>query len=382
MNDTLARNRNNGVDPERCLPNGEILNADQTRKICPLIDPNGLKGGFVWYDACMPDSQRIVIELLRWACGNMASALNYVEAERLLLNDQKVQGVSTRDLENDETYEYKSDVVINAAGPWSRNFAAKFDEDKPELFISSIAWNVLFDKPAISSHALAVKPNKPKARTYFLLPWKGKLLAGTGHAPWRGGPENPVPNDAMLNSFIDDLNLALPALNVSSNNIQHIFSGLLPVKKIGSVNLTKREVILKHADYGGPRGFYSVSGVKFTTSRLVAEKTIKQIFPKSNVLESRSNILFKLSKDGANQRGILNLKEYSPSKIIEWETPLMSIIEDESVRQLDDLVFQRTNIWENPDAAELISQHFRYLFQNQHSKHNKDLMILGNKFIN
>ncbi|MHC4710388.1 MAG: FAD-dependent oxidoreductase, partial [Planctomycetota bacterium] len=115
MNDTLSRNRNSGISPERRLPNGEVLNASQTKEICPLIHPNGLKGGVVWYDAIMPDSQRIVIELLRWACGNGASALNYVEAEELLIEDRKVKGVGAKDLETGELFEFKSDVVINAA---------------------------------------------------------------------------------------------------------------------------------------------------------------------------------------------------------------------------------------------------------------------------
>jgi glycerol-3-phosphate dehydrogenase len=294
VNDFLSRHRNNGVSAKCLLPDGRIISADETNDICHLIDLKDLKGGAVWYDAHMQDSERIVIELLEWSCENGASALNNVEAEELLLDGKKVSGVCARDLESDTIHEFKSGVVINAAGPWCRELAAQFDRDIPELFISSIAWNVLFNRPAISSHVVAVAPQKPNAQTYFLVPWKDKLLAGTGHAPWNAGSENPIPNDTMLNSFIEVLNLAVPSLNVSSNDIEHVFSGLLPVKKSGSVDLTKREKILHHADHNGPQGLYSISGIKFTTSRLVAEKTIKRIYPEQNILDKHSNKILKL----------------------------------------------------------------------------------------
>jgi len=279
VNDFLSRRRNHGVSPEGFLPDGRIIGTDDIKDICPSVDSGDLAGGAVWYDAYMLDPERIVMELLEQSCENRASALNKVNAENLLLEGKKVKGVCARDLESDTIHEFRSDVVINAAGPWCRDLADKFDGDIPGLFISSIAWNVLFDKPAISSHAVAVKPPKPDSRTYFLVPWKGRLLAGTGHAPWHNGPEDPIPSDVMLNDFIDDLNLAVPALDISFNDIQHVFSGLLPVKKSGSVDLTRREVIINHETHGGPSGLHSISGIKFTTSRLVAEKALNQIFP-------------------------------------------------------------------------------------------------------
>jgi glycerol-3-phosphate dehydrogenase len=291
LNDLLSRHRNNGLCREKSLPDGRIISTAEMNTICPAIDSGGLSGGAVWYDACMLDSEQIVFNLLGWSYKNGSFALNKVKAEELLLEGKKVRGVRARNRESDTVHDFRSDVVINAAGPWSRSVAAKFDRDIPGLFAGSIAWNVLFDKPSISSHAVAVKPQKPNSRTYFLVPWKGKLLAGTGHAPWRGDPENPVPDDAILESFIDDLNCAVPSLDVKSHDIEHVFSGLLPVKKAGSANLTKREVILNHAVHGGPQGFYSISGVKFTTSRRVAEKAMKLIFPQHQVLNRHADIL-------------------------------------------------------------------------------------------
>jgi glycerol-3-phosphate dehydrogenase len=357
INDVLSRNRNKDVQPEKHIPASKIVNAKQTRKICPLIDTNGLEGGVIWYDACMPDSQRIVIELLRWACEKETDALNYIEAKALLRDGSAVKGISATDLEGGETHEFKSNVVINAAGPWSRLLATKFYRDEPTLFKSSIAWNVLFSKPAISSHALAIRPKLSGERTYFLLPWKGKLLVGTGHTPWFGNAESPKPSDQMLQKFLHDINLALPPLDLNTKDILYVFSGLIPAKKLGTVDLLKREVIVNHADQGGPRGFYSISGVKFTTSHLVAKKTIKQIFFKNEKTKVSSDDFFRKSENEKFPRGIFDLENFRLYHKEDWKKELMSLKEDESVRNFDDLIFRRTNLWENPEITDIIFRH-------------------------
>jgi glycerol-3-phosphate dehydrogenase len=363
FNDTLSKSRNENDDREKNIPNCKILDAEETKKITPLINSRGLKGSVIWYDAFMSDPQRIVIETLRAACERGTDALNYVEVNELLSDNSEAIGVLARDLESGKIYEYNSKVVINASGPWSRSIAAKFDRDKPALFKSSIAWNVLFEKPSISSYALAVNPKKPEARTYFLLPWQGKLLAGTGHAPWFGTPENPKPSGQMLQSFLNDINLAMPELDLNTKDIQYVFSGLLPVKKLGTVDLLKSEIILNHSDQGGPKGLYSISGIKFTTSHIVAAKTIKKAFSDYEKKLAPSDDLFIKTKNTRYHRGIFNLNDFSIYKMEKLKKHLFMLIEEESVRNFDDLIFRRTNLWENPDIANIIFPHFRHLFK-------------------
>jgi glycerol-3-phosphate dehydrogenase len=370
INDTLSRNRNINVESERHIPNCKILDAEETKRITPLIDSRSLQGGVIWYDAIMSESQRIVIETLCMACEMGTTALNYVEANELIRDNSATRGVLAKDLECGETHEYNSEVVINAAGPWSRVLAAKFDRDEPSLFKSSIAWNVLFDRPSISTHALAVTPRKPMARTYFLLPWQGKLLAGTGHAPWFETAEDPKPSRRMLQKFVDDINLAIPEIDLNTKDILRVFSGLLPVKKLGTVDLLKSEIILNHSDQGGPKGLYSVSGVKFTTSHLVAEKTINKIFTEYDIKRAATDDSFGRTRNERYQRGIFNLKNFSFSRIEELKTHLISLIEEESVRNFEDLIFRRTNLWEYPAITNIILPHIRYYFQGDVSQGN------------
>ncbi|NET04040.1 MAG: FAD-dependent oxidoreductase [Symploca sp. SIO2B6] len=352
LNDILAYNRNYKVRSDRHLSPGEVVTAEQVQRIFPLVDKQGLQGGAIWYDASMPDSQRLLISLLLWACALGGTALNYVEAQKLLKSNSSVAGVLAKDLISGQSYEYKAKVVVNAAGPWCREVAANFDRDLPELFKSSIAWNALVDRKALSDFALAVAPKKPGASTYFIRPWKGMMLAGTIHNPWSDSiKHNPLPTPTQLTDCLEDLNDAIPGLDLQQNEILRIFSGLLPVTESDSAKLAVREVIVEHAKHGGSQGLYSVSGVKFTTSRLVAEKTIKKIFPGRQLSKNNGNTTSIPPQNLQSRRGIFDYHWHPNSDNLLWKVELSEIIKEESVQHLDDLILRRTSIGDNPDRA-------------------------------
>ena len=347
INDFLSRRRNKGVCSDRHIPCGQVIDVDGTRAVFPTVDPQGLKGGAIWYDACVPDSQRLLITVLRWACELGATALNYVEAFQLMKHKENVVGVMAIDRESGESHEYRANVVVNSCGPWCRDIAASFDRDRPILFKGSLMWNVLLDRDAVSDHAVAVTPKKAGGQTYFLVPWKGKLFAGTGHVPWvKGTAVQPMPSTDQLREFLKDLNLAVPGLGLSMKDIIRVFSGLLPVTEEYGTKLVVREVILDHSDHDGPHGLFSVSGVKFTTSRLVAEKTLNCIFPENKKPKSSLPPMSAIS-----QRGIFDFHWRPIDEDTVWKEDLRTLIAEESVLHLDDLILRRTTLGDNPPRA-------------------------------
>ena len=345
LNDLLSLNRNWGVPPGSVIPKGKIISKEEVENIFPEVDKNNLKVGAVWSDGSIPDSQRIIIEVLKQACSFGASAINYCEVVDVVKDGIEISGVEAIEHETGNHLKFKSKVIINSAGPWSRQLGIKFDRDYEHLFRPSIAWNVLFNRKAISDHALAITPDKPNASTYFLRPWKGMLLVGTVHEPWSGNIENPQPLKSSVKNFIDDLNHSVPELNLSEEEILHIYSGLLPVKENGTKRLTKRGVIIDHSESGGPKGLFSIAGIKFTTSRLFAEKTINMIFPRAKGSDVTPININK------KECGLFDFDWYPDEYDSSWKEILKKIIERESVVHLDDLILRRTSIGDNPSRA-------------------------------
>jgi glycerol-3-phosphate dehydrogenase len=61
--------------------------------------------------------------------------------------------------------------------------------------------------------------------------------------------------------------------------------GRLPAVAEGSTELASRPVIADHGRQGGPQGLVSVSGVKLTTARAVARRTLKVLGAKPRLAE-------------------------------------------------------------------------------------------------
>jgi glycerol-3-phosphate dehydrogenase len=155
----------------------------------------------------------------------------------------------------------------------------------------------------------------------------------------------PVPkvSTEQIDGFLEDLNSSVPGFDAKRHEIVHVFSGLLPVKKAGTVELSTRPVICQHQKNGGPRGLYSVSGVKFTTARHVADKVLSLTHPNAHV---DGTAIFFVGKSSIDER-----KRDMGVKFPGSGMALQEIIQSESVLHLEDLVFRRTDLWENVKAT-------------------------------
>lgn len=343
LNDILSMSRNSEVEEKNSLLNGKVISTKKVKEIFPMVDTNELKGGAVWNDGAIDDSQLVILEILKASINNGSTALNYIEVKNIVQADNKVKGVIALDKESNTEIEFNSHIVLNSTGPWSRELAKTFHKDFESLFMYSIAWNILFDVDSLSEHALAITPPKDNAKAYFLRPWKGKLFAGTTHQAWDGIEENPIPNEDSINSFIDDLNLSIPNLNLTKDKILQIYSGLLPAKKQGTNEIAVREIIINHFEHGGPQGLYSLSGVKLTTSRLVAEKVLNKIFENKSI-GKRKNIKFQAKTNV--EYGIFEWNWNLENK--ELKEIIKSKAQNESVVHLQDLLLRRTTLGDNP----------------------------------
>lgn len=356
MNHALSLSRNQGVSPGNFLPRGAVISSDETKRIFPSVRTTNLKGGAIWFDAYMPQSQRVLIEILKHACQDGATALNYLEVKQLRQWKGKVIGVEAVDRESGKHYEFKAQTVVNAAGPWCRKLAQAYHKDEPNLFKPSLAWNILLNRTPLSQYALAVRSPAGRRQTYFIIPWKRKLLIGTGHAPCSDDRiDSPAISSDHMDKFLNDLNLTVPGLDAAKSNIDYILSGFLPVRKLGSIQLTSRGVILNHGSIGGPEGLYSISGIKFTTARRVAQKLLERIFSKNSRFKQKekpsSSKNLKFCEAGANP--IINCKINNNEQICKEQ--LEKIVQEESVQHLDDLIFRRSDIWEEAKHAREIA---------------------------
>lgn len=277
-NDFLSRHRNDAMEPKLCLPASDTFDSSETVRRFPRVRRDGLEGSAQWYDYFMRSSERVLIETLRRACALGAQALNHMRVVALHTDAGGVSGLVAEDQLSGLRHEFIAERVCNCAGSNARALAAGFDREFRELFVPSLAFNVLFECERLSPHGLAVAAPEAGAPVYFLCPSPIGVWAGTEHVARPESCADSAVRESEIVAFMERINRAIPSLNLTLKNVRHVCSGLLPVSKPQSVELTGREVIIDHGRRGGIRNLYSATGIKFTTARKVAARAVDVMF--------------------------------------------------------------------------------------------------------
>jgi glycerol-3-phosphate dehydrogenase len=202
--------------------------------------------------------------------------MDHTQAISMSTDNGCVQELVTRDKRTLSSRTFSTSVVINAAGHWAPSLAAQFGfsvESPPHI---SWAWNVLFDVCCETSTAGAVTARRPGAQTFFILPWRGQTLIGTGHAPSRENDDAESVPEELVARFVTQVDEAVPELSLTESRISQVMAGRLPVSSMSPIRLTSRPMIMDHGQ-DGAKGFYSLWGIKYTTARLVARRLIDRI---------------------------------------------------------------------------------------------------------
>ncbi|HED54676.1 MAG TPA: FAD-dependent oxidoreductase [Phycisphaerales bacterium] len=343
MNKGLGRLFEGRRPDEQRLASGDVLRPEDVRKAWPGVPTDGLTGGGVWYDARMTSPERLLILMLRCACSMGVSALNYVRAEELLTESGRVVGIEARDQKSGATFTLRARSVINAAGPWCRSLAAHFDEDRPALFRPVLAFNVLLDREPLSRYSLAVAPRRTGARTYFLTPMGDRIAAGTFQVSVDGDVTTPEPTAEMVVRFLDELNEAAPGLEAEPEHVRCVWSGLVPADRPGSDDSTGRSIVINHGRHGGPKGLFSISGVKYTTARHLASKVLDGMALSNGPRTDFGPIVDPFATGHPFSGGV------DPSP--QGSDDLARIVEQESVVHADDLIMRRGTFWMDRESV-------------------------------
>jgi glycerol-3-phosphate dehydrogenase len=356
----LLPRRNAGLPEGQWLPRGRVLGPEEAAARVPGLDPEGLRGAALWHDAVVPDSHRLLVEMLRWACAAGAVAVNHVEAVALVTEGGRVAGVRALDRVSGRELELSARAVVNCAGPWCRELAGRFDRDLPELFRPTLAFNLFLDLRFPADAAVAVAAPGPNARTWFLLPWEGGTLAGTFYLPEGEVPApGSGPEERHVESFLGELDAAWPGLGVRGARVLRVLAGRMPARSAGGpgrAEPSSRPVVVHHGRHGGPWGLVSVSGVKLTTARALAERALGA-FPRDALRPGPPREVPRPAN-----RGPLPWPAFVRLAERDWAAArrhLGALVAGESVVHLEDLLMRRTGWAIRPDrqaAAERLCE--------------------------
>jgi glycerol-3-phosphate dehydrogenase len=286
--DLLTPDRNRHIQQDRKIPRGQFLSRQEVLDLFPGLNTKGLTGGALFCDGQVYNPPRLALSFLRSAVNEGADAANYIEARGFLREKNRVAGIKARDRLTGDDFFIRSKWVLNTAGPWAHRLLESqlgLELHPRPTFSRDLA--LVVDSKIEHDYALAFSTKVKDAdsivdiggRRLFAVPWRDCTLIGVWHKVFKGVPEEITVTDAELNGFILEVNEAYPGFKVTVDDIRMINTGLTlfgSEDHQGSNNLSfgKRSRLIDHRKDHGIDGLTTLIGVRATTARGRAEKSI------------------------------------------------------------------------------------------------------------
>jgi glycerol-3-phosphate dehydrogenase len=235
----------------------------------------GAHGGYR-YAECQTDDARLTIEVARTAHAFGAVLANYAVADGLL-GHGRVEGATVTDELTMQRLDIRARVTVNAGGVWADRIRGLAGPGMRRLQPSK-GVHLVFAPGAIQTSVAFVIPSAAHdGRSIFLVPWEGRVYAGTTDTPYDGDLDNPVAEAADLDYILEAVSQGFPG--VKDGDVIASWAGLRPLLATadGRDQVSTQDLSRRHAIFEDPPGLLTITGGKLTTYRAMGEELVDRI---------------------------------------------------------------------------------------------------------
>lgn len=267
---------------DKSLPGHSFLSAREVQSRESSLNPDGLSGGALYYDAQAELPERLCLENILDARTLGACTLNYAQVVAPLRKADRLEGVRVRDLLSKREFEVRSRLVVNAAGPWFDQVSGSLEDQSRSRIRTTKGIHIAM--PPLSRRALVLF-SPIDGRLFFVIPWLGFSWVGTTDTDFKGDP-----SDAMADR--DDVRYLLHSLRkfLSAADSERIYFSNAGIRALvmqpGSESSVSRMHRVQNERESGVAGLISVLGGKITGYRAIAEEVTDLICRKLKISQA------------------------------------------------------------------------------------------------
>ncbi|NNM44113.1 MAG: FAD-dependent oxidoreductase [Chlamydiae bacterium] len=255
------------------IESSKSLSKEQTLRAIPTLEPEGLRGGLIYYDGQFDDS-RLAITLAGTAASQGGVLLNYMPVVHFIHKDGMIKGVKAKDLESGETYKIYGKTVINATGVFTDQIRRLDNPKEKKIVKPSQGIHIVLPKSFLPSNKAIIIPSTDDGRVVFMVPWHDRILVGTTDTAVRKVELEPHFMEKEVSFLLEYAGKYLTK-NPTKDDVLSVYAGLRPLIKSGKA--TKTAALSRdHAILIDPSGLITIAGGKWTTYRKMGEDVINK----------------------------------------------------------------------------------------------------------
>ena len=249
------------------------LSLEETFERIPTIEPEGLRGGTIYYDGQFDDA-RLAIHMAMTITDLGGSVLNYAKVVGLTKKNDLINGVVVRDLEEQSEYTLKGRVVINATGVFTDSIRVLDEPGASAMVQASQGVHIVLDRSFLPGDSAIMVPHTDDGRVLFAIPWHNRTVVGTTDTPLDGPSLEPRPLDEELEFLLVHSQRYL-SKDPQEGDVLSCFAGLRPLVSSGDAENTAA-ISRDHTIRISNAGLITIAGGKWTTYRKMGEDVIDQ----------------------------------------------------------------------------------------------------------
>lgn len=263
----------------RGIASSRWLSRERTLDLLPTLRPSGLRGGVLYHDGQFHDT-RLAITLAMSVLEHGGIAVNHLRCESFLRGrGGRIRGIVARDLEAGSTVHIRARAVVNATGPLSDRLRRMDDRSARSIIEASRGTHVVLDRAHLPGDTALLVPRTRDGRVLFVIPWQGRVLAGTTEVPVDEPTPDPDPTASEVEYILSHAGRYLDP-SPGPGDVLSAFAGLRPLVgggEDGEEEEDTAQLSREHRILVSESGLVTVAGGKWTTFREMGEDTVDRV---------------------------------------------------------------------------------------------------------
>ena len=258
-----------GLIPSRFLSREEAL-----RRL-PALHPRRTAAAVSYSDGQFDDA-RYNLALIDSFVSAGGVALNYARVKAFQRDASgRIEAAVIEDRVGGESFRVEAGAFVNATGPYADGIRQMASPGTAPRMRPSKGVHILFPLDGFPGDMALLVPKTEDGRVIFAIPWQGRLLVGT--------TDEAVAIDAEMTVTAGEVDYLLRQLNpylarpLQACEVVSAFAGIRPLVSAPGVEDTKSLIRDDEVEVDEASGLISILGGKWTTYRLMAERTIDRV---------------------------------------------------------------------------------------------------------